>query len=125
MARRIGVSFMVTRIGSFDYLNNDLIQRLSKIASGKKIFSAADDAAGMAISQLMTSQYKGMQQSINNIQNAYSMLNVASGAMNDIQDTTTKMKELSVEAANGIYTDQDKQNIQQEYNQLAQHLEEV
>jgi flagellin len=53
------------------------------------------------------------------------MLNVASGAMNDIQDTTTKMKELSVEAANGIYTDQDKQNIQQEYNQLAQHLEDV
>jgi flagellin len=116
---------MVSRIGSFDYINNDLLQRLSKIASGKQIFSAADDAAGMAISQIMTSQYKGMQQAINNVQNAYSMLNVASGAMGDIQDTMSKMKELSVEAANGIYTDQDKQDIQQEYSQLAQHLEDV
>ena len=116
---------MVGRIGNFDYVNNDLMKRLSSIASGKKLLSAADDASGMAISEVMTSQFKGIQQSINNVQNAYSMLNVASGAMNDIQDTMNRMKELSVEAANGIYTTQDKSNIQLEYTQLSQHLQDV
>ncbi len=120
---------MIGNIGGVNPVNNysynDLMKRLAIISSGNKIFNAEDDAAGLAISNLMESQYRGMEQSINNVQNAYSMLNVASGALNDIQDTMNKMQELSVQASNGIYTDQDKQYIQQQYTQLTQHLQDV
>jgi flagellin len=116
---------MVGRIGSSDYVNNSLLSRLSQIAKDNDLFKQSENPAAIGISEIMKSQYKGMQQAINNVQDAYSMLNVASGAISDIQDTMNQMRELSVQASNGIYTDEDKKYIQQEYNQLGQHLQDV
>jgi flagellin len=75
-----------------------------KLSSGYRINRAADDAAGLAISEKMRRQIRGLKQGVNNTQDGVSLCQVADGALNELQDMMHRITELSVQAANGTYT---------------------
>ncbi|GAB6138174.1 hypothetical protein JCM15060_13630 [Halanaerobaculum tunisiense] len=91
---------------------------LKKLSSGKRIETAADDAAGMAISQKMRAEIDGLQQAQENIQNGTSLLQTAEGAMDSIQDILHRMKELTIQGANDTLSEQDKESVQTELEEL-------
>ncbi|ADL11812.1 flagellin [Acetohalobium arabaticum] len=91
---------------------------LKKLSSGKRIDTAADDAAGMAISQKMRAEINGLQQAQENIQNGTSLLQTAEGAMDSIQDILHRMKELTIQGANDTLSETDKESIQAELEEL-------
>lgn len=88
------------------------------LSSGYKINTAADDAAGLAISQKLTTQINGYDQATENAQDGQNMLNVAEGGLSGIQENLQRMRELAVQASNGIYSKEDKSYIQMEIEQL-------
>lgn len=98
------------------------IQRLS---SGFKINSAKDDAAGLAISQRMTAQIRGMNKAVENANNGISLTQVAEGAMQETTNILQRMRELSVQAANSTNNPSDRQSIQDEVSQLQSELDRV
>src|SRR5690606_34677215 len=87
------------------------IQRLS---SGLRINSAKDDAAGLAISQRMTTQVRGMDQAARNANDGISLAQTAEGALQEISNNLQRIRELAVQAANGTNSDEDKQALQKE-----------
>jgi flagellin len=103
-------------------LLNKAFQRLS---SGLRINSAADDAAGLAISQRFTSQVRGLNQAIRNANDGVSLTQTADAALGSSQDALQRIRELSVQAANGTLTDQDRQSIQAEVDQLTDELDRI
>jgi len=86
------------------------------IASGKRINSAADDAAGMSISKKLEQEQRGLQAAQQNAQMGMSAINVADGAMSGIADYLQSIREVSVRAMNGLYSDSDRQAMQEEIN---------
>ncbi|HWR41220.1 MAG TPA: flagellin [Patescibacteria group bacterium] len=94
-----------------------------RIASGKKVNSAADNPAALVILQGMTSQINGLDQAYENTQNAISLLNTAEGGMSGSTDVLQRMRELNLQASNGVLTDEDRSYIQQEMNQLGAQLD--
>jgi flagellin len=98
---------------------------MAKIASGKKIVSASDNAANLAIANLMKAQNRGYSASIANVQNGISMLQVAEGGMSNITEDIQRMRELAVQASNGTYTDEDRAMLQLEFDQLTDHIDEI
>lgn len=91
---------------------------LQRLASGKRINSAADDAAGLAIATTMLSQAGGSQQAIGNAMNGISVTQTADDALGQISDNLTRMRELTVQAGDGTLNASDRQSIQDEINQL-------
>nr|CAD42897.1 flagellin [Legionella pneumophila serogroup 6] len=98
------------------------IQRLS---SGLRINSAKDDAAGLAISQRMTAQIRGMNQAVRNANDGISLSQVAEGAMQETTNILQRMRELSVQAANSTNNSSDRASIQSEISQLKSELERI
>jgi flagellin len=96
-----------------------------KLSSGLRINSAADDAAGLSISQKMRAQIRGLVQAQRNIQDGLSLVQVAEGGLSQIGSKLQRMRELSVQAANGTYTDNDRQTIHQEIEQLKKGVNQV
>lgn len=94
-----------------------------KIASGKKIQSAADDAAGLAISRKMKKQSTGLDVGAYNISSGIGVANIKDGALGTMQDSLQRIYELSVQASNGIYGSSEKQMIQDEVDQLLQDIQ--
>ncbi len=88
------------------------------LSSGYKINSAADDAAGLAISEKLITQINGYKQATENAQDGQNMINVAEGGLTGIEKSLQRIRELSVQASNGIYTKDDKFYIQMEIDQL-------
>ena len=104
-------------------INNDqstrnLQMEMIKLSTAKKINSAADDAAGLSISQKLLSQSNGYSQGTENALDGQSASNVAEGGLSGINDSLQRMRELSVQASNGIYSDEDKAQMQKEVDQL-------
>lgn len=95
------------------------VQRLS---SGLRINSARDDAAGLAISQRMTAQIRGMEQAIRNANDGISLAQTAEGALGEIANNLQRIRELAVQAANGTYETQDKEALQKEVQQLKDEI---
>lgn len=93
-----------------------------KLSSGFRINRAADDAAGLSISETMRSQIKGMNQGMRNTQDGISMVQAAEGAMNEVSDMLTRMKELATQASNGTYSADDIASIQLEYEALGSEI---
>lgn len=93
-----------------------------RLASGNRINSAADDAAGMAIVENMTSQIRGLDQGIDNTRDMQNLVNTADGAMDTINDSLNRIRELSVQAANGTLTPANRELIQAEIDQLSDHI---
>ena len=103
-----------------DLFVNKALERLS---SGKRINSAADDAAGLAVASKMTSQMLGMRAAIRNTQDGISLVQTAESSMNEINNMILRMRELGVQMANGVYTSKDRDNAQMEVNALLQEID--
>ena len=107
-------------------LNNlGMSRALEKLSSGLRINKAADDAAGLAISEKMRSQIRGLDQAVRNAQDGISLIQTAEGALNETHSILQRMRELSVQAANDTYTAEDRQQIQAEINQLTQEIDRI
>ena len=96
-----------------------------KLASGYKINRSADDAAGLQISEKMRSQIRGLNQDSENIQDGISLCQVADGALNESHAVLQRMRELSVQAANDTNSDEDRNAIQQEIDQLTKEVDRI
>jgi flagellin len=96
-----------------------------KLSSGYKINRAADDAAGLAISEKMRRQVRGLTQASANAQDGISMVQTAEGALNEVHDMLQRMNELAVKAANGTNQDEDRGYIQQEVSNLQSEITRV
>ncbi len=96
-----------------------------KMSSGKRINRAADDAAKAAIAQKILSEFNGLNKATDNAASFQDMTNVADGAMGSITDSLQRMRELSIQASNGIYGSEDRDAIQQEIDQLKQHISDT
>ncbi len=96
-----------------------------KLSSGYRINRAADDAAGLAISEKMRSQIRGLTQASSNAEDGISLIQTAEGALNESHSILQRMRELAVQAANGTETDNDRDNIQDEIEQLQDELDRI
>ena len=94
-----------------------------KIASGKRINSAADDAAGLSIANKMLKESNGFDVGASNIQDGIGVANIKDGALSTMQESLQRIRELSLKASNGIYGSSEKQMIQDEVDQLLQDIE--
>ncbi|MBT6481759.1 MAG: flagellin FliC [Betaproteobacteria bacterium] len=91
---------------------------MERLSTGKRINSASDDAAGLAIASRMSSQVKGLEQAARNANDAISMTQTVEGAGKEILNILTRMKELAVQAGSGTYSDTDRDAMDLEYQQL-------
>ena len=102
-----------------------LAKSTEKLSSGYRINRAADDAAGLAISEKMRSQIRGLNQASTNAQDGISMIQTAEGALQESHSILQRMRELTIQAANGTETDEDRGNIQDEITQLQSELDRI
>ena len=110
---------------SLNQTNNALGKSLEKLSSGFRIGRAADDAAGLAISEKMRAQVRGLNQAVRNAQDGISLIQTAEGALNETHSILQRMRELAVQASNDTTTVADRNNIQDEVHQLAQELTRI
>jgi len=103
----------------------DISKDLEKLSSGQRINRAADDASGLAVSEKMRSQIRGLNQAGQNIQNGISFIQTTEGFLQETQDIVHRVRELAVQASNGIYTQNDRQMIQVEVSQLVDEVNRV
>lgn len=96
-----------------------------RLSSGQRINSAKDDAAGLAISNRMTSQIRGLDQAIRNANDGVSLIQTAEGALAETTNILQRMRELSIQSANGIYSDQDRKTLDAEVQQLISELDRI
>jgi flagellin len=95
---------------------------MEKLSSGLRINRAADDAAGLSISEKMRGQIRGLSQAARNTQDGISFIQTAEGALNEVSAMLVRMKELAVQKANGTLSEQDTGNIDQELKQLSDEI---
>lgn len=96
-----------------------------KLSSGYRINRAADDAAGLAISEKMRRQIRGLHQSADNINEGFGYVQTAEGALNEVQDILQRINQLSVKAANGTNTEEDRAYIDSEIQQLKKEMSRI
>ena len=104
---------------------NKQAKSTEKLSSGYKINRAADDAAGLSISEKMRKQIRGLTQASSNAQDGISAVQTAEGALNEVQDMLQRMNELAVKAANGTNSEDDRNYIQDEVNKLIKEIDRV
>ena len=105
--------------------NTNVSKNLGKLASGLRITKAGDDASGLAVSEKMRSQVAGLQQASKNAENGISFIQTTEGYLNETQDILQRLRELSVQSANGIYTAEDRMQIQVEVSQLVDEIDRI
>lgn len=105
--------------------NKMLDASLKKLSSGLRINNAADDAAGLAISEKMRTQIAGLNQASRNASDGISVIQTAEGALIEVEAMLQRMRELSVQSANGTYTLEDRAAIQAEINQLNEEIQRI
>lgn len=98
---------------------------MEQLSTGKRINSAADDAAGLAISSRMTAQVKGLDQAVRNANDGISLLQTAEGALIEVTNMLQRMRELAVQAGNDTYTSSDRTSLNLEYSQLMQEINRI
>lgn len=104
---------------------NSLQKVLQQLSTGKRINGAADDAAGLAISQKMQAQVNGLNQASQNAQDGISLIQTAEGALNETQSILQRMRQLAVQASNDTNTSADRTAIQQEIDQLKSEIDRI
>lgn len=122
------INHNISALNTYRQLNANSIQTskaLEKLSSGLRINKAGDDAAGLAISEKMRAQIRGLDQASRNAQDAISMIQTAEGALNESQSILQRMRELGTQAANDTNVDQDRTEIQKEMNQLTSELNRI
>jgi flagellin len=105
--------------------SNALSKSMEKLSSGFRINRAADDAAGLAISQRLTAQVNGVAQAQRNAQDAVSLVQTAEGALTEVHSMLQRVRELAVQYKNGSLSTSDRQAIQSEVNQLGSEIERI
>jgi flagellin len=102
-----------------------LDKSMEKLSSGMRINRAGDDASGLAVSEKMRSQIRGLNQASVNASNGISFIQTSEGYLQESQDILQRLRELSVQSANGIYTDEDRMQIQVEVSQLVDEIDRI
>jgi flagellin len=102
--------------------NNELSTAMARLSSGRRINSASDDPAGLAISNSMTAQIAGMNQAIRNVNDGISMAQTADGALDQVTNMLQRIRELAVQSASGTYSDDDRANMETEVTQLTSQI---
>ena len=110
---------------SLKMTGTDQAKAVEKLSSGLRINRAADDAAGLAISEKMRAQVRGLNQASRNAQDGISLIQTAEGALTETHAMLQRMRELTVQAANDTYTGTDRDKIAEELNQLSQEIKEI
>jgi len=98
---------------------------MEKLASGMRINRAGDDASGLAVSEKMRSQIRGLNQASKNAANGVSFIQTTEGYLQESSDILQRLRELSIQAANGIYTSEDRMQIQVEVSQLVDEIDRI
>lgn len=98
---------------------------MERLSSGKRINSAKDDAAGLAIASSMTSQIRGMSQAVRNANDGQSMAQTADGALDEVTNMLQRIRELAVQSASGTYQASDRANLQTEVTALATQIAQI
>ena len=107
-------------------INTSGLQKsMEKLSSGEKINRAGDDASGLSISEKMRSQVRGLNQASRNIGDAISFTSVAEGYLQETTDVLQRIRELAVQASNGVYSDEDRMQIQVEVSQLVAEVDRI
>ena len=105
--------------------NESIMKNMEKLSSGERINRAGDDASGLAVSEKMRSQIRGLNQASKNIQNGVSFIQTTEGYLTETTDILQRVRELAVQAANGIYSDEDRMQIQVEVSQLVAEVDRI
>jgi flagellin len=103
----------------------NVLKTSKELSSGMRINSAADDASGLSVSERMRSQIRGLNQASRNVMNGVSMLQTAEGYMSSTTDILQRIRELAVQSANGIYSDEDRAMLQTEVEQLVSEVDRI
>ncbi|MEC2303643.1 MULTISPECIES: flagellin [Heyndrickxia] len=122
------INHNLAALNTLNHLNaatNAQSKAMQKLSSGLRINSAADDAAGLAISEKMRGQIRGLDQAGKNAQDSISMIQTAEGALNETHDILQRMRELAVQAGNDTNTTDDRAEIQKEMNQLTSEINRI
>ena len=105
--------------------NRVVTKNMEKLSSGLRINRAGDDASGLAVSEKMRSQIRGLRQAASNAENGISFIQATEGYLQETQDIIHRMRELAVQAANGVYSDEDRMQIQVEVSQLVDEVDRI
>jgi len=106
-------------------MNRQTMKSMEKLSSGLRINRAGDDASGLAVSEKMRSQIRGLNQAVRNIEDGVSFIQTTEGYLQESQDILHRVRELSVQAANGIYSSEDRMQIQVEVSQLVDEINRI
>jgi flagellin len=105
--------------------NLNIDKNMEALASGQRINRAGDDASGLAVSEKMRAQIRGLRRAEKNAEDGISFIQVAEGYLQESEDILHRLRELSVQAANGIYSDEDRMQIQVEVSQLVDEVNRI
>ena len=105
--------------------NDAIMSNIEKLSSGERINRAGDDASGLAVSEKMRSQIRGLNQANRNIENGVSFIQATEGYLQETTDILQRVRELAVQSANGIYSDEDRMQIQVEVSQLVSEVDRI
>ena len=122
------ISHNITALNTYRQYNTNTVstnKSMEKLSSGSRINRAADDAAGLSISEKMRSQIRGLTQATRNAQDGTSFIQTAEGALSEVSDMLTRMKELAVQVQNGTYSEEDQTNIGSEMKALGTAISDI
>jgi flagellin len=105
--------------------NSQIQGNIEKLSSGQRINKASDDASGLAVSEKMRSQIRGLNQANKNIENGVSFIQTTEGYLTETTDILQRVRELAVQSSNGIYSDEDRMQIQVEVSQLVSEVDRI
>ena len=105
--------------------NGSLQKDMEKLSSGERINRAGDDASGLAVSEKMRSQIRGLNQASKNASNGISFIQTTEGYLQETTDIVQRIRELAVQSSNGIYSDEDRMQIQVEVSQLVAEVDRI
>ncbi|HON89128.1 MAG TPA: flagellin, partial [Spirochaetales bacterium] len=105
--------------------NLNVEKNMEKLSSGLRINRAGDDASGLAVSEKMRSQIRGLNQASKNAANGISLIQTSEGYLQESQDILQRLRELAIQASNGIYTNEDRMQIQVEVSQLVDEIDRI
>ncbi|HQJ05565.1 MAG TPA: flagellin, partial [Spirochaetota bacterium] len=107
------------------FKTRDVDKSMEKLSSGMRINRAGDDASNLAVSEKMRAQIRGLNQAEKNVQNGVSLIQATEGYLQETEDVVHRIRELAVQSSNGIYTDEDRQYIQVEIDQLVDEVNRI
>jgi len=110
---------------SLGVTNGNVDKNMEKLASGMRINRAGDDASGLAVSEKMRAQIRGLNQASKNAANGISFIQTSEGFLQETQDIIQRLRELAVQSSNGIYTAEDRMQIQVEVSQLVDEIDRI